>query len=266
MMTATAKGDIELRYELSGPKDRPVVMMSHSLGTRLEMWDAQLPALEPQFQVLRYDTRGHGGSEAPEGAYTLEQLGDDAVGLMDVLGIDRVHWLGISMGGMIGQGLALHHPSRLHSLVLSSTASVMGQETQPIWQDRIDRARSRGMEEMVAETLERWFSPAYLQVNPPPVETIAGQIRSTPVNGFIGCSEAIRRLNYLDRLADIRLPTLIIVGEDDPGTPVSASEAIHRRLPGSQLDIIPAVRHLCNIEAQETFNALLLAFLERQQA
>ena len=257
--------DTRIRYELTGPDDRPVVMMSHSLCTRLEMWDAQMPALDPAFQVLRYDTRGHGGSDVPDGAYTLEQLGEDAVGLLDLLGIEKVHWLGISMGGMIGQHLALDHPDRLHSLSLSSTAAVMGEEAQPIWQDRIDRARSRGMEEMVAETLERWFTPAYLQEHPPPVETIAEQIRSTPVNGFIGCGEAIRRLKTLDRLADIHLPTLIIVGEDDPGTPVSASEAIHQRIAGSRLEIIAASRHLCNIERSEAFNALLQQFLNHQQ-
>ena len=264
MQEATSVGGIQIRYELSGRKNRPVVLLSHSLSTRLEMWDAQMPALEPEFGVLRYDTRGHGGSDAPGGAYTLEQLGDDAVGLMDALGIDKVHWLGISMGGMIGQGLALKHPERLHSLILSSTAAVMGEQTQPIWQDRIERARSQGMEAMVAETLERWFTPAYLRANPPPVETIAEQIRTTAVNGFIGCSEALRRLNYLDRLAEIDLPCLIIVGEDDPGTPVSASEAIHQNLSGSQLEVIPSARHLCNIETQDIFNALLLAFLKKQ--
>lgn len=260
-----AVGGIQIRYELSGRKDRPVVMMSHSLSTRLEMWDGQAAALEPDFGVLRYDTRGHGGSDAPDGAYTLARLAEDAVGLMDALGIEKVHWLGISMGGMIGQHLALDHPDRLGSLMLSSTAAIMGAEAQPIWQDRIDLARSQGMEAMVAETLVRWFTPAYLQQNPPPVDTIAEQIRSTPVNGFIGCGEAIRRLNTLDRLDQIRLPAMIIVGEDDPGTPVSASEAIHQRLAGSQLEIIPAARHLCNIEALETFNALLLEFLNRRQ-
>jgi 3-oxoadipate enol-lactonase len=259
-----AVGGIQVRYELSGQQNRPVVMMSHSLSTRLEMWDAQMPALEPHCRVLRYDTRGHGGSDAPAGAYTLEQLADDAVGLMDELGIEKVHWIGISMGGMIGQQLALARPDRLHSLVLSSTAAVMGAEAQPVWQDRIDRARGKGMEALVAETLERWFSTAFLQRRSPAVEAIEQQIRSTPVEGFIGCSEAIRRLSTLDRLGQIHLPALIIVGEDDPGTPVSASEAIHQRLAGSQLEIIPAVRHLCNIEAQEVFNKLLLAFINDQ--
>ena len=262
-MIATVNGR-GIRYELSGPADRPAVMLSHSLCTRLEMWDAQMPALASAFRVLRYDTRGHGGSDAPGGAYSLEQLGDDAVGLLDVLGIDRVHWLGISMGGMIGQQLALERPERLHSLMLSSTAAVMGEQAQPIWQDRIERARSRGMQDLVQETLERWFTPAYLQENPPPVEAIREQIRTTPVDGFVGCGEAIRRLDFLDRLDQIRLPTLIIVGEDDPGTPVAASEAIHERISGSQLEIIPATRHLCNIEKTEAFNSRLLPFLDRQ--
>ena len=262
-MLATVN-DIQVRYERTGPVDRPVVMMSHSLSTRLEMWDAQMPVLAQKFGILRYDTRGHGGSDAPDGAYSLEQLGGDAVGLMDALGIDKVHWLGISMGGMIGQQLALSHPRRLHSLMLSSTAAVMGELTQPIWQDRIERARSAGMQELVGETLERWFTPTYLQASPPEVETIAEQIRSTPVKGFVGCSEAIRQLNYLQQLSQIRLPALIIVGEEDPGTPVAASEAIHERLSGSRLEIIPKARHLCNIEKSQQFNSLLQDFLALQ--
>jgi 3-oxoadipate enol-lactonase len=253
---------IQVNYELSGKADGSVVMLSHSLCTGLQMWDPQMPALAQDYRVLRYDTRGHGGSGAPQNAYSLEQLGEDAIGLLDKLGIDTVHWVGISMGGMIGQNLALDHAHRLNSLVLCDTTAIMPEDAQPVWQQRIDTAKSQGMASLVPETLERWFTPPYLSKNPPQVQHIREQILTTPVAGFVGCSEAIRRLNYIDRLARIQLPTLIIVGEDEPGTPVSASEAIHERIAGSVLEILPAARHLCNIEQTEAFDNVLLPFLQ----
>ena len=255
---------IGIHYELSGKQERPVVALSHSLSTNLAMWDAQIAALEDDFQVLRYDTRGHGSSDAPAGPYTLEQLAQDAICLLDHLGFDRNDFIGISMGGMIGQALALNYPERLHSLVLCDTTSVMPAEAQPIWKDRIDNANKHGLQALVDETLDRWFTPPYLNENPLPVQRIRDQILTTPVAGFVGCSEAICRLDYLDRLSEIRLPVLIIVGEDDPGTPVSASEAIHERIEGSQLKIIPSARHLCNVERAYEFNELVLSFLKDQ--
>lgn len=256
---------IQVNYNLSGKADAPVVMLSHSLATGLQMWDPQMPALEQHYQVLRYDTRGHGGSEAPQSAYTLRQLGEDAIGLLDKLDIDTVHWVGISMGGMVGQNLALSYAHRLKSLVLCDTTAIMPEEAQPVWQQRIDTANGEGMQALVQETLDRWFTPPYLAKNPPQVQHIREQIRTTPVAGFVGCSEAIRRLNYIDRLQRIQLPTLIIVGEDDPGTPVSASEAIHERIAGSELVILADARHLCNIEQTEAFNRALLPFLQRHE-
>jgi 3-oxoadipate enol-lactonase len=255
---------IGIHYELSGKKGRPVVVLSHSLCTNLAMWDAQLTVLEDDFQVLRYDTRGHGRSDAPEGPYTLEQLARDVIGLVDRLGFDEIDFIGISMGGMIGQALALNYPDRLHSLVLCDTTSIMPAEAQPIWNDRIETAKNIVIQALVDETLDRWFTPAYLKKNPLPVQRIRDQILSTPVAGFTGCSEAICRLDYIHRLQEIRLPVMIIVGEDDPGTPVSASEAIHARIEGSQLKIIPAARHLCNVEKDEDFNRIVLSYLKEQ--
>jgi 3-oxoadipate enol-lactonase len=252
---------IQMGYQLSGKQGTPVIMMSHALGTSLAMWEYQLEALGLHYQVLRYDTRGHGGSEAPAGAYTLEQLGTDAISLMDVLGIPKVHWVGISMGGMIGQGLALNHPDRLISLSLCDTAAIVPQEAQPLWQERIETARAKGMPALVESTLGRWFTPSYLTERPPQVDRIRQQFLGTPVNGYIGCIEAIRRLNYLDRLQEITTPTLIVVGENDQGTPVAASEAISQRIAGSRLAILPSAAHLSNIQQSQVFNRVLLEFL-----
>ena len=253
---------IQMNYELSGKKDGPFVILSHSLGSSLVMWNPQMKALEPHFQVLRYDIRGHGKSEAPPGAYTLELLGEDAVALLDVLEIEKVHWIGLSMGGMIGQSVALNYPKRLQSLALCDTMAVVPEEAQPIWQERIDAVRDRGVASQLEPIMERWFTPSFLKLNPYILGVIRNEFLATPAQGYLGCIYAIRKLNYLDRLSAIKIPTLIMVGEDDPGTPVSASEAIHQRIPDSKLVIIKSARHLSNVEQPEDFNTNLITFLK----
>ena len=184
------------------------------------------------------------------------------IGLLDALELDRVHFVGLSIGGMIGQCLALNYSDRLRTLALCDTAAIIPEEAKPIFEERITRARDQGMEALVEETLERWFTQPYLKQNSPEVERIRNQILATPVAGFIGCSKAILGLNYVERLSQIKLPTLIIVGEDDPGTPVAASEAIHQRIQNSKLVVLPSAAHLCNIEQADAFNAALLPFLQ----
>ena len=256
--------DIQINYELSGKKGAPVVVLSHSLSASLLMWNPQMEGLNPHFRVLRYDIRGQGGSDAPSGAYTLELLANDVIGLLDALNISQVHFVGLSIGGMIGQGLALNHAHRLRSLALCDTASVVPQEAQPIWQERINKVLSKGIGALLDETMERWFTPPFLKQGSPMLDIIRKQILATSVQGYIGCAEAIRNLDYLDRLSGIKIPTLIMVGEDDPGTPVSASQAIHERISNSKLVILPSARHLSNVEQTEAFNAALLSFLKNQ--
>ncbi|UCD81712.1 MAG: alpha/beta fold hydrolase, partial [Desulfobacterales bacterium] len=170
-MKINANG-IDINYELTGRQGAPVVMLSHSLASSMVMWNPQLDSLEPQFKVLRYDMRGHGGSDAPDGAYSLELLAEDAVALLDALSIDTVHFVGLSIGGMIGQGLALNYADRLKSLTLCDTSAIMPDEAQAILQERIAAARKNGMADQVDGTLERWFTPEYLKANPPEVEMI----------------------------------------------------------------------------------------------
>lgn len=148
---------------------------------------------------------------------------------------------------------------------MCDTAAIVPAEAQPLWEERFDKARKKGMEALLEETMERWFTPAFLEQNPPMVGLIRKQILATPVAGYLGCAEAIRKLSYLNRLSEIKLPTLIMVGEEDPGTPVSASQAIHERIPNSKMAILPSARHLSNIEQTEAFNAALLAFLKNQR-
>jgi 3-oxoadipate enol-lactonase len=237
-------------------------MLSHSLGSDLHMWDPQMPALEGSFRVLRYDTRGHGGSDVPEGAYTLEQLVADAASLLDALDIATVHFVGLSMGGMIAQGFALSHPERLGKLVLCDTSAFMPAEAQPVVQDRVDIARKEGLAALVDSTLARWFTADYLRQGGPAVDRIRSIFLTSSPAGYIGCTEAIRRLNYQGDLVRIARPTLIMVGEADPGTPVAASRAMHERIRGSQLVILPSASHMCNIEQAALFNSTLSRFLE----
>ena len=252
---------IQINYELSKEKDAPVVVLSHSLGSSMLMWQPQFEVLESHFRVLRYDMRGHGKSEAIEGAYTLEQLAADVIGLLDALKLESVHFVGLSMGGMIGQCLALNYADRLRTLSLCDTAAIIPEDALPLFEERIRRARDQGMEALVEETLERWFTQPFLKQNSPEVERIRNQILATPLAGFVGCSKAILGLNYVERLSQIRLPTLVIVGEDDPGTPVAASEAIHQRIQNSRLVVLPSAAHLSNIEQADAFNSALLEFL-----
>ncbi len=257
--------DILINYELSGGENLPVVMLSHSLACSLMMWAPQMELLQSQFRVLNFDTRGHGGSDAPEGAYTLDGLADDALALLDALDIQTVHFVGLSMGGMIGQCLALNHPQRLKSLTLCDTAARIPDEAQPIWDERIAVARKDGMQALATDTLGRWFTPPYRDEHPQTVDRIRQQILNTPVAGFVGCIEAIRRLNHLERLSQVTPPTLIIVGEEDPGTPVEASEAMHARIKGSRLVVLPNAAHLSNIEQAAEFNKVLIDFLTTQE-
>lgn len=261
-MKVKANG-ITVNYALEGPASAPVVMVSHSLAAHLGMWEPQVAALTRNFRVLRYDTRGHGGSEVVPGAYTLDQLAADAVGLLDALNIDRAHWLGLSLGGMIGQTLALKAPGRLRSLILCDTTSRVPAEAKPTWVDRIRTAETHGMEPIVEPTVERWFTAPFRQRRPEVVDRVRTMIRETDPRGYAGCCHAIAPLDLTDRLSAIRLPTLVIVGEEDQGTPVAAARTIHEQIKGSELVVIPAAAHLSNMEQPETFTHAVVKFLGR---
>jgi 3-oxoadipate enol-lactonase len=259
-MKVTANG-IAINYTLEGPANAPVVTMSHSLATDLSMWDPTVPVLKERFRVLRYETRGHGQTEAPKGAYTLEQLADDALALLKALGIERTHWVGLSMGGMIGQTLALKAPHVFASLSLCDTSSRIPAEAKSAWQDRIRTAESQGMEPLVEPTLARWFTEPFRQSRKDVVGKVAAMIRTTPPAGYAGCCHAISALDLTERIHAIKMPTIAIVGEDDPGTPVAAHKVIHERIAGSRLEIIPKAAHLSNMEQPERFNKALTGFL-----
>ena len=261
-MKITANG-ISMNYTLEGPANGPSVTLSHSLATDLSMWEPQMKALTARYRVLRYDTRGHGGTDAPAGAYSLGPLADDARALLQALGSERTHWIGLSMGGMIGQTLALASPGLFQSLVLADTSSRIPAEARPLWADRIKQAETQGMEPLVEPTIGRWFTAPFRESRKDVVDPVRAMIRNTKPQGYAGCCHAIAALDLTDKLPAIKLPTLVVVGEEDQGTPVAASQAIQAKIAGSQLHILKSAAHLANMEQPEAFNAALTSFLSR---
>jgi 3-oxoadipate enol-lactonase len=259
-MKLNANG-IGINYQIDG--DGPVVTFSHSLACNLSMWDEQVRALRGRYRVLRYDTRGHGETEAPAGAYTLEQLADDLKGLLDGLGIAATHLVGLSMGGMIGQVFALKYPAMVQSLVLCDTTSRYPSGAAAVWEERIKTVGAKGMEPMVAPTLERWFTAPFRARRKDLMDKVGAMIRSTPAAGYIGCCHALPKINVTERLRDVRCPALVIVGEEDPGTPVDIARDIQGALPVAELAVLCRASHLSNVEQPGEFNRALGGFLDK---
>ncbi len=253
---------IELNCVVEG--EGPWVTMSHSLASDLSMWDGQARLLVSKgYKVLRFDTRGHGASDAPGGSYTLEQMADDLHGLFAALDIRATHWVGLSMGGMIGEVYALKYPGVFRSMLLADTTGRRPPNAEQMWGERVKLAREQGMAVLVEPTLARWFTEPYRKAQPAVMARIAEGIRGTPVDGFAGCCDAIAKIDVLDRLREIDCPALVVVGEDDHGTPPEMARQIQANLRGSELLIIPAAAHLSNIEQPAAFDGAMLDFLAK---
>ena len=252
---------VEIGYSIEGDTG-PWLVLSHSLGCTRAMWDPQMPALAGRYRVLRYDTRGHGQSEGPPGAYTLEQLADDAAALMDHVGIQRAVWVGFSMGGMIGQVFALRHGARVQALVLADTTSEHHATPQSIWDERIRLAHEQGMAPLVQPAIGRWFMQAFRESHPEVVAPVAAAIASTTVNGWAGCCAAISAVHTTPHLQAIGCPALVMVGEHDIGTPLASALTLHRHLPNSLLVVIADAAHMTCIEQPAQFNRALRVFLD----
>ena len=252
---------VQLEYDTQG--EGQWVVMSHSLACTSAMWDEQVQALKSKYKVLRFDTRGHGGSDAPAGAYNLDMLADDLHSLLGKLGVTNAHFVGLSMGGMIGMTYALKYPRAFKSLVLCDTSSRIPPEAKPVWEERIKVAGEQGMGALVDSTLKRWFTEPYLAKGGKVIDRVATMIRNTPALGYIGCCHAIPQINLTDRLGAIQCPVQVIVGDKDVGTPVAMAEAIHRAIPNSELVVIPDASLLSNLEQPAAFTGALQKFLSR---
>lgn len=248
---------MNLHYQIDGPLDAPVVVLSNSLGTSLSLWEPQLAALTQQFRVLRYDTHGHGQTEK-RGKVTLAQQGDDVITLLDHLNISRAHFCGISMGGLTGLWLARFAPERFLSVTVANTAAKIGE--QSAWLSRARTVREEGMDVVAAGSAERWFSREFRQHQPETVEQLVHSLARSDAEGYAQCCEALAAADLRAEVAAISVPMLIVAGEYDPVTTVADAYFLHQQVASSQLITLPA-SHLSNVEAAGAFTQGLVAFI-----
>lgn len=250
-----------LRYRVDGPADAPLCVLGPSLGTALELWDPQVPELARDWQVLRYDPRGHGGSATPPGPYTVGELATDVLALLDGLGVDRFAYCGLSLGGAVGSWLALHHPHRVSSLVLCCTAAKFG-EAQT-WHDRAGQVRAEGIEWLVGPSTERWFTSAFPAAAPDEVERLLAMLRATDPEGYAGCCEALGDFDIRDRLGDLDVPTRVVAGGSDPATPVPVMRELAHGIPGADFVVVPEAAHLANVEQPAAVTRAIVEHFQR---
>jgi 3-oxoadipate enol-lactonase len=247
-----------IHVEVEGPEHAPVLMLSNSLGTNLHMWDDQVAPFTRHFRVVRYDRRGHGQSDAPKGPYSMEMLGRDVLAILDGLGIAKMHWCGLSIGGMVGMWLGANAPQRIDKLILSNTASYFPDRT--VWDGRIKLVREQGLSAVIDGTMERWFTKQFREHSPQAAERIRTMFLATNPEGYIGCGEAIRDMDHRPLLAKINRPTLVIAGRHDLGTPLEAGEFIAQHTPNARLAVLETA-HIANMEQPKIYADTVLKFL-----
>jgi 3-oxoadipate enol-lactonase len=255
--------DIQVAYRWDGPEDAPVVMMAHAMGTSHRLWDPQIQTLIKDWRVLRYDWRGHGDTSAPPGPYTLSQFVDDAAATMDALQLESVHWVGISTGGMIGQGMGIHHPQRIRSLTLCNTTSQANPWYKNWVAERQTVVRRAGMAEVWEMTKRLWFTDDFVDESGPAYQAVQAVFEATPVIGYLGGTSAVADLAFRDDLHHITAPTHIIAAGADQVTPLEHSLTIQERIENSRLSVIEGQRHFSNVEAPQQFNSILREGLTR---
>jgi 3-oxoadipate enol-lactonase len=253
---------VEFNVTLDGPENAPPLMLSNSLGTNLHMWDPQIPELTKHFRVIRYDSRGHGKSGAPDGPYSIDELGRDALAIMDALELGQVHWIGLSKGGMIGQWLLTHAPERIGRAVLANTGSHM--PPPDLWNQRIRTALDKGMEELTPGVIERWFTPEFRAREPDTVEKIVRMLHTTPAHGYAGSCSAIRDMDQRESIRSVMNPVLVVVGSRDPATPPEMGKRIADTIRGARIVTLEAA-HLSNIEQADAFNQAVIDFLTARE-
>lgn len=247
-----------IHVEVEGPQHAPVLMLSNSLGTDLHMWDQQVAPFAQHFRLVRYDRRGHGKSSVPKGPYSMDHLGRDVLAVLDKLGIERINWCGLSMGGMVGMWLGANAPSRIDKLILSNTSSYFTDKS--IWNGRIKLVRDKGLAGIADATMERWFTKEFRERSPEKMAAIRKMFLATNVEGYIACGEAIRDMDHRPLLAKIAVPTLVIAGRYDPATTLDAGEFIAQHIPKARLAVLETA-HIANIEQPKIYADTVLGFL-----
>jgi len=247
---------IEINYEVHGKDGAPWIVWCHSLASSVRMWDPQIAAFKDSYRLLVHDMRGHGASSAPKGPYSLDMLADDVLGLVSSLKIPKALFCGLSIGGMIGQTIALRGAGPFERMVLADTTHTQPPEAIKQWEERIQIAQTKGMKPLVAGTMERWFTAPFRDT--PAAKRIADIIATTPVAGYVGCGQAIMKLNTTARLKEIRLPVLAITGEADAAA--GGTRHIGETVPGAKFVPIKNAAHIANVEQAEVFNKALAEF------
>jgi 3-oxoadipate enol-lactonase len=247
-----------IHVEVEGPEHAPVLMLSNSLGTNLHMWDEQVAPFTRHFRLVRYDRRGHGKSNVPKGPYSMERLGRDVLAILDGLGIEKINWCGLSMGGMVGIWLGAQAPGRVDKLILSNTTAYFADKAT--WDGRIKLVRDKGLAAIVDANMERWFTKNFRERSPQTVARIREMFLATNVEGYIGCSEAIRAMDHRPLLSKINASTLVIAGRHDPATTLEAGEFIAQHTPNAKLAVLDTA-HIANMEQPQVYADTALAFL-----
>jgi 3-oxoadipate enol-lactonase len=250
-----------IHFEVLGRENAPVLMLSNSLGTTLHMWDAQVKPFTEHFRLVRYDRRGHGKSGCPKGPYTMEALGRDALAVIDALGVEKVNWCGLSMGGMVGMWLGANAPDRFEKIILSNTSSYYADKGP--WNTRIENVRKGGLAAIADMVMNVWFTKDFREREPGKVDAMKHMLLQTPVDGYIGCCEAVRDMDHRELLAKIPVPTMVIAGRHDPATNLEAAEFIRSRIPGASLTVLDAA-HISNVEQPHDYVDRVIGFLTQR--
>lgn len=257
-MAMLEKNDVTIHYQTFGDKSNPALIFSNSLGTNYSMWQPQIDALQHDFFVICYDTRGHGQSSAPEHAYRIEELGQDVVDLLDHLQVQTANFCGISMGGLTGQWLAINRPEHFNKIIVSNTAAKIG--NQSAWQQRADAVRQAGLQLIADTAASRWFTEGFIKTHPDIVKKMSDNLAEGSASGYANCCMALAKADLREDLKKAKVPMLVIGGEQDPVTTVADGQAMVDTAPNATLATIDA-SHIANIEQPNAFNQLIKAFI-----
>lgn len=251
---------VAVPHVVTGPADAPVVVLSNSMGADLRMWDAQVDALAEHFRVVRYDTRGHGQSPVPDGPYSMDDLADDVIALLDTLGVEKAHVVGLSLGGMTGIRLAARNPDRVDRMVLLCTAAFL--EVGPAYTERAAQVRAQGTAVVAEGVVSRWFTPAFLEANPDVRRASEKMVADTPAEGYASSCESIAAMDLRPDLASVAAPTLAIAGADDPATPPAYLEEIANGVQDGRLLVVPEAAHLAAAEQPGVITPAIIEHLQ----
>ncbi|MCO8045231.1 3-oxoadipate enol-lactonase [Acinetobacter bohemicus] len=257
-MPTFTSNDAQINYQTFGDATKPALVFSNSLGTKFSMWQPQIEFFQKDYFVVCYDTRGHGGSTAPQGPYQLDQLGQDVIHLLNHLNIQKADFCGISMGGLTGQWLAINHPERFNHVIVANTAAKIGQEQA--WLERAALVRAQGLAPIASTAASRWFTEPFIQSNAAIVAELSNDLGAGSPEGYASCCEALAKADLREQIKSVSVPVLIVAGQQDPVTTVADAQAMQHSIVNSQLCEINA-SHISSVEQAEAFNQAVQAFL-----